>query len=399
MLIPRSTFWFALPFAFAAARQAAGDDFPFPTPVASASMQAVSDLNGDSAYTPPSPAGPPPVSGTGTLYYQGIVLNAPATMLSTAASTSLNASNSTTTFGGYGQWQVFVQTNSQGDYGGTALYAAQNYAFAAPDLTFNGSNPDFYNPAQWNANVQRLSSYSLNPGSGSPTANPNYATLPSAGYQLQAGDRVEIIANGGLSFGGKWNINEEHTTNDLDSGKFQFNVVYLDHPGLPTPTPISLSQFASYDNSGSLPGPVLNSINNLTTTSLDNPEHFQGSYVDLEHVELVPGQAAHWQSGAGNGGLPGVLVTDGTREFTLWLGNDSGFTPGTAPTGWFNAAGIFDQEAPGFGPVPPNSDYLLWVMSPSAVTAVPEPSSWCLAVIGLAGLFAWRLRRHRAVRG
>ena len=115
MLIPRSTFWFALPFAFAAARQAAGVDFPFPTPVASASMQAVSDLNGDSAYAPPSPAGPPPVSGTGTLYYQGIVLNAPATMLSTAASTSLNASNSTTTFGGYGQWQVFVQTNSQGD--------------------------------------------------------------------------------------------------------------------------------------------------------------------------------------------------------------------------------------------------------------------------------------------
>ena len=73
------------------------------------------------------------------------------------------------------------------------------------------------------------------------------------------------------------------------------------------------------------------------------------------------------------------------------VGNDSGFTPATAPTGWFNAAGIFDQEAPGFGPVPPNSDYLLWVMSPSAVTAVPEPSSWCLAATGLAGLFAWRL--------
>ena len=114
------------------------------------------------------------------IYYTGVVLNNPADMLSTAADYN------TTPFDLGGQWQTFVQTvnvNNDGDYGGVAVYAGQNYG-NIPDTGLDPTRS--YANADWNANVQRLDSYPLDPtiaGTGSP-----YPVLPYSGYRLQAGD-------------------------------------------------------------------------------------------------------------------------------------------------------------------------------------------------------------------
>ena len=337
-------------------------------------MEAVSDLGGDPAFSPPT------LSSSNPIYYTGIVLNNPGQMLSTAADAN------SIPFNLGGQWQTFVQTvnvNSDGDYGGVALYAGQNYG-NIPDTGFDPTRS--YSNSDWTANVARLDSYPLNTAPGSP-----YPSLPSSGYQLQAGDLVEVITGGGLFFGGKWNINEEHFPSNGPNGSpvHEFNIVYLGHPGLPTPTPITLGQFASYSTDPGNPGPLINSTNTALTS---NPEHYQGSYVELQHVELVTPHDPNWVSGSGQGGFAGVLVTDGTHQFMLDLGINSGFTPATAPTGWFNAVGIFDQESPpAAGPY--NGNYLMFVMSPSDISLLtPEPSTGLLALIALAGMVGWRAR-------
>lgn len=313
-------------------------------------MENVTNLNGDPTFNPS------PLNSTHPIYYTGVVLNNPGQMLNTTA--NLNS----IPFNLGGQWQTFVQTvdtNNTGDFGGVALYAAQNYG-NIPDTGFDPSRS--YANSDWTANVARLNSYPLNTAPSSP-----YPALPSAGYQLQAGDLVEVITGGGLFFGGKWNINEEHFPSNGPNGTtiHEFNVVYLGHPGLPTPISLSLSQFASYTNTDPVLGPSP-LINNTNTADPTNPEHYQGDYVNLQHVRLVTPNDPGWVSGAGGGGFHGVLVTDGTREFMLDLGINAGFTPATAPQGWFNAIGIFDQESPpAAGPYYGN--YLMFVMSPSDI--------------------------------
>ena len=90
-----------------------------------------------------------------------------------------------------------------------------------------------------------------------------------------------------------------------------------------------------------------------------------------------------------------MLVTDGTHEFMLDLGINAGFTPATAPSGWFNAVGMFDQESPpAAGPY--NGNYLMFVMNPNDITSVPEPTTSLLAVFGLIGLLTWRRPLARA---
>ena len=154
----------------------------------------------------------------------GVLLNNPADMLDTTAN-----SNSIP-FNLGGQWQVFVQTTLPGDAGGVALYMGQNYGNIPPALTFNpGPTPDptqSFTDAQWNAEVQRV--------------DVDQAT----GHVFQAGDLVEIDAQGGLFFGGKTNVNDEHSTSPtLD---FQMRLIQANY-GIPTPIPLSLSSI--WDNS------------------------------------------------------------------------------------------------------------------------------------------------------
>jgi len=301
------------------------------------------------------------------LKLRGIILNTPAAMSNSTPNFTVQPFNVST------YWQVFVQSvdvNNNGDNGGTALYMAQNYGNIPPNLTFPGGVPTSdasasYTNTEWQAQLNRLNGYQQNT-SGS---------LPTNGYQLQAGDLVEVRARGGLFFGGKYNVNEEHSkTFDYaaDPG-LSFDVIYIGHPGLPTPAQLLIADL--WDTS-------TNSVRFDTTRNLGG-ERYQGEYVSLNQVQLVSGEELKWMANQ----LVKVQDSAG-RQMTLQLGTNSLFAPANAPSGWFNATGIFNQEAGSGGPF--TSGYQLWVMDPTAVVAIPEPNTIALALTGMVVI--WRVR-------
>jgi hypothetical protein len=260
----------------------------------------------------------------------GVLLNNPADMLDTTANSN------TIPFDLGGQWQVFVQTTLPSDSGGVALYMGQNYGNIPPALTFSpGPTPDptqSFTDAQWNAEVQRV--------------DVDQAT----GHVFQAGDLVEIDAQGGLFFGGKTNVNDEHSTSPtLD---FQMRLIQANY-GLPTPIPLSLSSI--WDNS----------TNNITfdPTRQTGGEKYQGDLVTLQNVHLAPNQSANWTSN----GFVTVQDTSG-HQMVLELGTSTQFTSANAPGGWFNATGIFDQESPASGPY--NANYELFMTKATDIQSI-----------------------------
>ncbi|HWA97931.1 MAG TPA: dockerin type I domain-containing protein [Pirellulales bacterium] len=263
----------------------------------------------------------------------GVLLNNPADMLDTTA----NANSIPFNLGG--QWQVFVQTTLPGDSGGVALYMGQNYGNIPPALTFNPApTPDptqSFTDAQWNAEVQRV--------------DVDQAT----GHVFQAGDLVEIDAQGGLFFGGKTNVNDEHSTSPtLD---FQMRLIQANY-GLPNPIPLSLSSI--WDNS----------TNNILfdPTRQTGGEKYQGDLVTLQNVHLAPNQSTNWTSN----GFVTVQDTSG-HQMVLELGTSTQFIPANAPTGWFNATGIFDQESPASGPY--NANYELFMTKATDIQSINLP--------------------------
>ncbi len=294
-------------------------------------LEAV-DADGNPTY---SPSGFP-------LKMIGVVLNTPSDM----SDSTPNPSNIPFDVSTY--WQTFIQTtdiNNDGDFGGVALYMAQNYGNIPPNLTFPDGVPTpdptaSYANQEWQNQLNRVNNYAQN-------------TIP-APHQLEAGDLVEVLVRGGLFFGGKYNINEEHIkTPDYSTDKgLSFDVIYLGHPGLPTPIPLQLSDI--WDNS-------TNAVT-FDPTRATGGEHYQGDYVNLENVRLLPGQSANWSAN----GFVTVQDTAG-HQFTVELGTNTLFAPGNAPSGWFNATGIFDQEAPSGGPF--TGGYELWITDPHAVSA------------------------------
>jgi hypothetical protein len=263
----------------------------------------------------------------------GVLLNNPADMLDTTP----NANEIPFNLGG--QWQVFVQTTLPGDSGGVALYMGQNYGNIPPALTFTPApTPDptqSFSNAAWQAEVNRV--------------DVDQAT----GHVFQAGDLVEIDAQGGLFFGGKTNVNDEHSTSPtLD---FQMRLITPAY-GLPAPIPLTLSSI--WDNATNA---VL-----FDPTQQSGGEHYQGDLVNLGDVHLAPNQSANWVA---NGF---VTIQDAAgRQLVLELGTNSQFTPANAPTGWFNATGIFDQESPSSGPYTGN--YELFVTKPTDVQTLVLP--------------------------
>ncbi len=263
----------------------------------------------------------------------GVLLNDPADMLDTTPNFN------TIPFNLGGQWQVFVQTTLPGDSGGVALYMGQNYGNIPPALTFTpGPTPDpsqSFTNAQWQNEVQRV--------------DVDQAT----GHVFQAGDLVEIDAQGGLFFGGKTNVNDEHSTSPtLD---FQMRLIQANY-GLPAPTPLNLASI--WDNS----------TNNITfdPTGQTGGEKYQGDLVTLQNMHLAPNQSVNWTSN----GFVTVQDTSG-HQMVLELGTSTQFTPASAPTGWFNATGIFDQESPASGPY--NANYELFLTKASEVQAINLP--------------------------
>ena len=252
----------------------------------------------------------------------GVLLNNPSDMLDSTPDFN------TTPFDLGGQWQVFVQTTLPNDFGGVALYMGQNYGNIPPALTFDPNpTPDptqSFSNAQWQAEVNRL--------------DVDQAT----GHVFQAGDLVEIDAEGGLFYGGKTNVNDEHSTSPtLD---FQMKLIQANY-GLPTPTPLTLASI--WDQS-------TNSVA-FDPTRETGGEHYQGTLVNLEDVHLVSGT---W------GANELVMVADTAgHELPVQLGLNAEFNSMLAPTGWFNIKGIFDQETSPSGPY--TNGYQLYVTDPT----------------------------------
>ncbi len=103
---------------------------------------------------------------------------------------------------------------------------------------------------------------------------------------------------------------------------------------MPTPIDVNLDDY-SLSNLNGLWNSSSNSVL-FDSTRETGAEEFQGDWVNLLDVKLVNPDDSGWMA---NGTV--LVENPAGHEFMLQLGN---FTPGTAPTGYFNATGIFDQE-------------------------------------------------------
>lgn len=283
-------------------------------------------------------------TGNFPIRVRGIVLNNPSDMLdSTANFLPWNDGANIFRFGG--EWQIYVQSVDPADHAGTAVYMGQNYG----NLPFIADSFASYSNSAWNDEVQRV----------------------SLGGTLHAGDLVEIRGRAGLPFGGKFNINEAHSTLPAQD----FDVVLLQAGlGLPTPEIITLSDVIGANN-----------VALFDSTRATGAEHYQARLVDLRNVSIV--DPSSW------GANQELTVTDESgRTLTLKLGLNPLFDQLAAPTGPINIVGIFDQES--FDNV---SGYRLWVMDPAGITAtVPEAGSLLLSLAGAAALAG--TLRTRSVR-
>lgn len=242
---------------------------------------------------------------------RGVLLNRPSDMLDTTA-------NFIPWNGGAGafqlgaQWQVFFQSVAPDDFGGTAIYAAQNYG----NFPWVASDSDSYSNVEWNAELERL-----NPGN-----------------TLQPGDLIEVHANIGSPYGGKFNLNENH---DKDpSADFTITVVTPNH-GLPVPQTIQLSDVK--DGADQFL---------FDSTRATGNEHYQGSLVRLENVSLV---SSDWDPVTNM-----VAVSDGEgRTFQIHKGVNPDFDTYALPSGTFDVIGIFNQESTNN-----QNGYEIWAMHP-----------------------------------
>lgn len=261
-------------------------------------------------YTPHATLQAVNASGGGTfpmddpVRLRGVILNRSDNMLNSALGTP----------GFLGpQWQIYVQTDLPGDFGGTACYMAQLYG----NLPFNPST-ESYSDGEWLAEIDRV------------THDPDTLRL------LQPGDAVEIRARApGLHFNGKTNVNEQH----LKDPEYDFDVVLLEAGrGLPTPTLLTLAD---------LKDPADHFIFDSTRTT--GCEHHQGTLVRINGVQLT---TSTWAANTT------VTITDGVRTFPMLLSRGAGFDTYAPPVGSFDVVAILDQEDGAQGGV---AGYRLWV--------------------------------------
>lgn len=280
------------------------------------------------------------ITMTYPLMMVGVVLNTPSEMLNVSASSA----------GMGGQWQIAIQAVQSGDFGGTCCWMGQNYAAY-------GMGPFSYGASEWNAEVARV-------GHNADTASwlsSVYSGASVSGATVEAGDLVVVYARNGMTYyNTKRNINEGHLTD----AQYDFDVCVLQKNfGMPTAAELTLSD-------------VVDASSNylFDTTRATGCERYQDTWVTLNDVQVVGGT---W--GAGKT----VTLGDATgRTFACLLGQNIG---GTAPTGYVNVTGIFDQEKTG---------YRLWVMSEGDIVVAPEPMTLTmLAAIG--GVVAMRRKKDR----
>ena len=292
-------------------------------------------------------ASDPKVGSTDKVTLTGIVLNNPEDMLDTTCDAPAWMG---------GQWQIFIQATEAGDVGGTALWMGQKYS------RMGGVD---YTEAEWNAEMDRVNDID---GAG------------QVDHHLRAGDRVTVEGYAAF-YGGKSNVNERHTSNPF----MDFSITYVDSPGLPAATEITVSDLqADTGSAGYDPAYPM-----FDASCATGAELYQGSLVLLQGIRLV-GDISGWGSDAWGDRL--LAIEDGLgQSFSLRLPRGSVVDLGDAPTGYFDVLGLINQES-GSG-----SDgrygYEIY-----ALEIIPEPASAALLLLGSVGAVLRRARFDRRGR-
>ena len=239
----------------------------------------------------------------------GVLLTDPGEMLDSTAD-YLPWDDGANAFEMGGQWQVFVQALGGSDRGGVECWMAQNYG-NLPWEPHDGS--DSYDNSTWASEVNRVSHD------------------PATGYALHKGDLVMIAANGSLFYGGMQNINEEHSTDT----NFNFTLSLVSSNfGLPAPQVISLSSVISTNLSAT------GHYDIFDPTRATGGEHYQGMRVRINGLTLVT--TGGWNTNS-DWDSRFCTATDGEgRQFPLI---HPLYDLGAAPTGQFDATGVFIQES------------------------------------------------------
>ena len=292
--------------------------------------------DGDSAYT-----------GGFPIRLRGVVLNNNEDWLDPMA----NYSTGLWDLGG--EAEFYVQTVTPGDVGGTACWMGQNYGNLGfiNDPYYNYSNNDWY------AELDRLHLY-----------RPDTALTEA--QLVRTGDLVEIRARAGRHHLGKNNVNELHDI--VPDNDFEIVMLQKDY-GLPTPTPINLSNVKNAAD-----------VDIFMTDRTSGGELYQSTLVTIKDVCLTdPG---------GWGPNTDLTLTDVTgRTLPIHLGYNASFSTTSAPTGYFNVTGIFDQFSTDLG----TDGYQLLAMNAGDFAAVPEPSVIVLLIVGAAvTLLRYPLRKR-----
>jgi hypothetical protein len=203
------------------------------------------------------------------------------------------------------EWQIAFQTaDTNSDWGGTFCYMGQCYG----NMPYNASDDLSYSNAAWSAEILRL----------------NFD--PETLHEFQAGDLIQVTARATSFFGGKRNITEEHFIDPVYD--FTISLVTSNY-GLPDPQVITLSDIKN-----------ANDTFIFDQTRATGGEHYQAMRVRINSLTLTTTNS--W-SAVNTWGNRKCTVTDGTgRTFSL---RHSRRDIGTAPTGTFDAIGIFNQES------------------------------------------------------
>jgi hypothetical protein len=239
---------------------------------------------------------------------RGVILNDPEEMLDFTWDPGAESGNRMGA-----QWQMFFQTMAGNDRGGTACWMGQNYNSLGPFIP----EGNFYSEAAWSNEMVRV----------------NYDT--NALHHFRKGDLVEVRATKTLFYGGKRNINEAHrvtTAND-----FAVTLVQAGY-GLPDPEVVHLADLVNVDDGN--PGTHEDIFDPTRETG---GERYQGMRVRIEAVRIATNGYAANGWGKTNWADRLCTVTDGEgRFFTLRLPLAD---LGPAPTDWFSAVGIVNQES------------------------------------------------------
>ena len=208
-----------------------------------------------------------------------------------------------------GQWQVFVQTINCGDHGGVECWMGQNYG----NLPWEANSDRSYSNPAWSAEVTRVS-HDL-----------------ASGYAFHKGDLVMVTANGSLFYGGQQNINEEHSIDPA----YDFTISLVSSNfGLLAPAVIALASVIRTNL-----GPT-GHYDIFDPTRATGGERYQGMRERINGLTLAT--TSGWNTNSGWGSRF-CTATDGEgRQLPLI---HPLYDLGTAPTGQFDATGVFIQES------------------------------------------------------